>query len=177
MKQNYTFILKDEYKATPALQKEVREILDVFYIDEHKFLGGLGLPPSIKKQIDNLWQSLPISKISHQFKVYALVEYELENLKRDPICGRNSNKIWWIKAYLMDWFCNLPEVCTTEIVFAQLMTGKARRLMILEAYEKISMDNIHALSTRIFGFSLDELKQTIDFATLKNFKPKVDRYV
>ena len=140
MNQNYIFILKDEYKATPALRKEVRKILNTFYIDEHKFLSGLAtFPKNIKKRIDDLWWSLPISKIQHGFRHDALVDYELEDLKKDPFCGKNSNKIPWIKAYMMDWFCDLPEICNTEMVFSQLMTGIARRLMILNAYKKVEV--------------------------------------
>lgn len=172
-----SYKLKNEYIVTEAFKKEIRILENIFFEDEHKFLSGTRLPKKIKDNIDKLWWSLPCSKIQHGFKTYAMVEHELEDLKKDPICGKNSNKIPWIKIYMMSWLCYLPLIASIDFLYAQLTCARtSHNLLITNAYQrKVEGRSLNELPeiTSIFGFSLPELERLINFARSKDFDPRI----
>jgi len=123
---------KDFYTSNKVLIKEYEQI---FFNNEHAYLRGR-MPVSWKIKIDKMWYQCPLSKIQDGFHNNGLMDAELENLKHDSFCKRNTNKEYWLKSYMMAWM-NLPDTLTDEYLFNHLDSRRAFILMLKNAYNKV----------------------------------------
>lgn len=128
--------LKTEYKQFRDTNKvELKQLEQVFFENESEYLRVKQLPKSIKNRIDTLWNISGIDKLRHGFT--DILDTELKDLRSDPFCGKNKNKEYWIKAYIMDWLSGYPEILTIEYLMNALSTRESNRILIENCYEVI----------------------------------------
>ena len=128
--------LKSEYKNFIEQNKtEIAKLESVFFENDHELLRGKKLPLKTKQTIDQYWFNSPISKIQNGFVTHALLDAELKDLKTDGFCKKNTNKVYWVKSYMLGWLSSLPVTASDEYLFHGLSTREANRIMLQNAYE------------------------------------------
>jgi len=122
--------LKENFKMTEAEKIEARELDDIFLKNDHEYLKDKRLPESIKNRIDKLY-----FKYLHVIQNgwgKTILDYELEDLKKDGICGHNKNKVYWVKAYLLTWIINAKYEAKAESILRMIISGKDSYKMMIE---------------------------------------------
>jgi len=128
--------LKSEYKNFIEQNKaEIAKLESVFFENGHALLRGKKLPLKTKQAINKFWDASPISKIQNGFVTHALLDAELKDLKTDSFCKKNTNKVYWLKSYILGWLSNLPNTASDEYLIHALSTREANRIMLQNAYE------------------------------------------
>lgn len=120
-----------------ANKEEIKECEAIFFAEDHEYLHSHRLPDKWKAKINHLWHTSPLSKIQDGLHTYALMDYELEDLRHDGICGKNLNKKYWVQSYMLDWLSTMPEILTTEYLFSMLGRRKSWGTLIKNAYTKV----------------------------------------
>lgn len=129
--------LKEAFKMTEAEKTRVAELDRMFTPSggNHEYLNGKRLPKKIQEEIRALYHKYlyPIHNIGWNTNLKLI---ELEDLKRDPFCKGNSNKGYWVMAYMLGWVANLPETLEIDYLYNTLRSREASRLLIYYAYER-----------------------------------------
>lgn len=124
--------LKKEFFLSPEDKKRILE-LDNLILDGD-YLNGKRLPEKIKAEIDALFDKSPLKSLQQGFN--SVLDIELDDLRKDPICRGNSNKRFWVKTYLLSWLVELPETLTLKKCFSLLTCREAKRIIFDKAYEQ-----------------------------------------
>ena len=129
--------LKQEYKAFAEENKqEIIDCDDMFTNDNSYYLENR-LPVQWKKRVDKLWYASPLAHIQDGWHNEAMMHYELDDLRQDNICKGNLNKEYWLKAYMLRWLLDMPEIATAEYLMANIDRRKSWITLIKNAYSEV----------------------------------------
>jgi len=130
--------LKKQYKMTEEEKTESQRVENMFFDDDHKLLKGGTLKKKDKEAIDKLYFKYiaPMNNIDWSGD---LLKSELDDLRKDSFCGKNTNKSYWVKSYMIGWIRNFGETLDNVGAFYSLTSREANRRMISYAYELITL--------------------------------------
>jgi len=130
--------LKEQYKMTEEEKTEALRVEMMFFDDDHALLKGRTLKKKDKEAIDKLYFKYiaPMNNIDWSRD---LLKSELDDLRKDSFCGKNTNRSYWVKSYMIGWIRNFGETLDNVGAFYSLTSREANRRMISYAYEEITL--------------------------------------
>lgn len=121
-------VLLKEYRVTPEDKKRIQELDHLFIEGNQNYLNGKKLPESLRVEINNLWDKYQLHYIEYGFS--NLIEIE----SREKFQG--TNKIPWIKTYILSWLANMENELTFEKLWKTVTSREAYRVLLNKIYEE-----------------------------------------
>lgn len=118
---------------TPEQAQEIKRLNELFFENEHDLLRGGRMKAKDKRSIETLYYDF-FNRVDNHDWSKDLIDIELDNLKRDPFCKRNTNKSHWTMTMLLNWVVDLPKKLDVEYLYYALSSREANQRLIKYAY-------------------------------------------
>lgn len=127
-----TIILKEQYTLSKEEKIEIAALNEEFYKNDHELLNGKRISKSLADKISDLYYK-HLGSITFDWG-NDLLKVELKDLKNDSFTGNNSNKKYWVMAYMLDWLVDLDELPMEDFFYNALTKREAYRQLLLAVY-------------------------------------------
>lgn len=118
---------------TKAQIEEIKRLNNLFYENDHILLRGGRIKRADSDSLSNLYYHF-FKNVDNYDWSKDLIDMELDNLKHDRICGKNTNKTHWSKSILLGWVIDLPKSIDAEYLYRQLSSRESSQRIIKFAY-------------------------------------------
>jgi len=137
--------LEEKYCNIPKEHKEEIKRLNALFFppegDNNNPLRGGKILPKDERKINELWFRY-VAPLKNRDWGYDFLKVELDDMRKDGFCSRNTNKGLWAKCYMLNWLLDLPVEGTADFFFRSLRSRLVYQMLVKLLYTKVEAENV-----------------------------------
>lgn len=131
--ENVSYILKNEMKIPENDKKRIKELNNLFIMEDMPYLNGKTLSQKIKNELTKLYYKYIHTVYENLSWGYDFIKME----KRTSPKGSRKNETYFIMSYILEWAKDMKDTVNIDDVFCALSTREVFVIMFRNAYERI----------------------------------------
>lgn len=112
---------------------EIKRLNNLFYENDHELLRGKRIKKKDRDSLEHLYYEF-FKNVNNYDWSRSLLDMELDNLKSDYICGKNSNKASWSISIILGWLDQLPSEADEQFFYNTLSSRESYQRVVRFAY-------------------------------------------